>query len=61
MLGAKDQEKLQKSKKAKTEKHVVAEEELDEKWSEKYKKSIDCKNPKGFSQRAHCQGRKKRD
>ena len=61
MLGSKDQEKLQKSKKAKTEKHIVAEEELDEKWSEKYKKSIDCKNPKGFSQRAHCQGRKKRD
>ena len=29
-------------------------------WSEKYKKSIDCDNPKGFSQRAHCQGRKKR-
>lgn len=32
---------------------------LEEKWSEKYKKSIDCNNPKGFSQRAHCQGRKK--
>ena len=30
-----------------------------EKWSDKYKKSIDCDNPKGFSQRAHCQGRKK--
>ena len=29
-------------------------------WSEKYKKSIDCNNPKGFSQRAHCQGRKKK-
>jgi hypothetical protein len=28
-------------------------------WSNKYKKSIDCDNPKGFSQRAHCQGRKK--
>ena len=28
-------------------------------WSAKYKKSIDCNNPKGFSQRAHCQGRKK--
>ncbi len=28
-------------------------------WSEKYKRSIDCDNPKGFSQRAHCQGRKK--
>ena len=28
-----------------------------EKWSDKYKKSIDCSNPKGFSQRAHCQGK----
>ena len=35
------------------------DEELDEKWSEKYKKSIDCDNPKGFSQKAHCQGKKK--
>ncbi len=32
---------------------------LDEKWSEKYKRSINCNNPRGFSQRAHCQGRKK--
>lgn len=32
---------------------------LPESWSEKYKRSIDCSNPKGFSQRAHCQGRKK--
>lgn len=29
-------------------------------WSLKYKRSIDCNNPKGFSQRAHCQGRKKK-
>jgi hypothetical protein len=29
------------------------------KWSIKYKKSINCKNPKGFSQRQHCKyGRK---
>lgn len=35
-------------------------EELDEKWSQKYKSSINCANPKGFSQRAHCQGRKKK-
>ena len=28
-------------------------------WSKKYKKSIDCDNPKGFSQRAHCLGKKK--
>jgi hypothetical protein len=34
-------------------------EELDEKWSTKYKRSIDCSHPKGFSQRAHCAGRKK--
>ena len=32
---------------------------LKEKWSAKYKSSINCSNPKGFSQRAHCQGRKK--
>ena len=31
-----------------------------EEWSAKYKKSINCDNPKGFSQRAHCQGRKKK-
>ena len=35
------------------------EDQLDEKWSTKYKRSINCNNPKGFSQRAHCQGRKK--
>jgi len=29
-------------------------------WSDKYKKSINCDNPKGFSQRAHCQGKKKK-
>lgn len=33
--------------------------ELDEEWSEKYKRSINCNNPKGFSQKAHCAGRKK--
>jgi len=34
---------------------------IEEKWSEKYKRSINCKNPKGFSQKAHCQGRKKNE
>lgn len=29
-------------------------------WSDKYKRSIDCGNPKGFSQKAHCAARKKR-
>lgn len=32
---------------------------LAESWSKKYKGSINCSNPKGFSQRAHCQGRNK--
>lgn len=35
-------------------------ESVNEKWSQKYKSSINCNNPKGFSQRAHCQGRKKK-
>ena len=34
---------------------------VEKKWSKKYKKSIDCSNPKGFSQKAHCAGRKKRE
>lgn len=29
------------------------------KWSDKYKKSINCKNPKGFSQKQHCKYGKK--
>lgn len=33
---------------------------LTESWSEKYKKSINCSHPKGFSQKAHCAGRKAR-
>lgn len=37
-----------------------ANEFITEAWSEKYKRSINCNNPKGFSQRAHCQGRKKK-
>jgi len=36
-------------------------EEVKEKWSKKYKDSIDCTNPKGFSQKAHCQGKKKKE
>jgi len=34
--------------------------EVIEGWSDKYKKSINCNNPKGFSQKAHCAGRKKK-
>ena len=36
-----------------------AREFISEKWSKKYKSSINCSNPKGFSQKAHCAGRKK--
>ena len=34
---------------------------MKKKWSKKYKRSIDCNNPKGFSQKAHCAGKKKRE
>jgi hypothetical protein len=30
------------------------------KWSDSRKKSVDCKSPKGFSEKAHCAGRKKK-
>ena len=40
----KTKKSITKSKKSPTKK----------KWSDKYKKSIDCKNPKGFSQRQYC-------
>jgi hypothetical protein len=42
-------------------KSVAEEQELDEKWSQKYKSSINCANPKGFSQKAHCAGRNKNE
>ena len=32
---------------------------LTEEWSQKYKSSINCSHPKGFSQKAHCAGKKK--
>lgn len=42
------------------ETHDTSSDYVEEAWSEKYKNSINCDNPKGFSQRAHCQGRKKK-
>ena len=38
-----------------------AHEFVTEKWTKKYKKSINCSSPKGFSQKAHCAGRKKNE
>ena len=32
-----------------------------ESWSQKYKSSINCSHPKGFSQRAHCAGKNKQN
>jgi hypothetical protein len=32
-----------------------------EEWSQKYKSSINCSHPKGFSQKAHCAGKKKHE
>jgi hypothetical protein len=39
----------------------VSTKPKNEEWSQKYKSSIDCNNPKGFSQKAHCQGKKKNE
>ena len=38
-----------------------AQEFVSEKWSGKYKRSINCASPQGFSQRAHCAGRNKNE
>ncbi len=52
---------LKNTKEVWVKKYDNEETELTEKWTQKYKDSINCNNPKGFSQRAHCQGRKKKD
>ena len=41
--------------------HQYYNPDVKEGWSDKYKKSIDCNNPIGFSQKAHCAGRKKQE
>ena len=38
---------------------MKAKEFVTEQWSQKYKSSINCSHPKGFSQKAHCAGKKK--
>ena len=40
---------------------LLSKGKVSEKWSQEYKDSIDCDNPKGFSQKAHCQGKKKNE
>jgi len=39
--------------------NCVPNESVEEDWSKKYKSSINCSHPKGFSQKAHCAGKKK--
>jgi|LakMenEpi03Aug12_release.lakeMendotaPanAssembly.Ray.scaffolds.fasta_scaffold212601_2 hypothetical protein len=41
--------------------YTMTKGEMMEGWSQKYKNSIDCDNPKGFSQKAHCQGKNKKE
>ena len=38
----------------------TTDDQIDEKWTNTYKKSINCSNPKGFSQKAHCKARRLR-
>ena len=40
---------------------VKKKKKKNEGWSDKYKKSIDCNNPNGFSQKAHCAGKVKKE
>jgi len=55
-----DKDQFVNKKKWSRIKESESEKEIDEKWSQKYKDSIDCNNPKGFSQKAHCQGKAKK-
>ena len=52
---------VQKGYKMKGGKRVPNCVPRNEDWSDKYKRSIDCDNPKGFSQKAHCAGRNKKE
>ena len=48
-----------KTKNRKSTKNKETKRHMGGKWSRKYKLSIDCSNPKGFSQKQHCKyGRK---
>jgi hypothetical protein len=51
----KDKKKAEKQGDVKHKKDSIPTEG----WSQKYKSSINCSEPKGFSQKAHCAGKKK--
>lgn len=59
MPGSKTQKELQAKRNELFVKYGIGQK-VEEDWSKDYKQSINCNRPKGFSQRAHCQGRKKR-
>jgi Domain of unknown function (DUF6321) len=42
-----------------TEYRQIGDRGVNEGWSQKYKSSINCSHPKGFSQKAHCAGKTK--
>jgi hypothetical protein len=58
---AKDPNKTTAVQGKKVKNEDIDQNQLAEKWSQKYKSSINCSNPKGFSQRAHCDGKKKNE
>ena len=51
----KDKKRAEKQGDTKHKKDLIPTEG----WSQKYKSSINCSQPKGFSQKAHCAGKKK--
>ena len=52
---------IKKKHKRKTAKRIKGKKEKKgRKWSKKYKDSINCKKPKGFSQRQHCLAKSKK-
>jgi thiol-disulfide isomerase/thioredoxin len=52
---------ISKSKSQKSNKKRTSSRQTGGKWTRKYKKSINCKRPKGFSQKQYCKyGRKNR-
>ena len=57
--GTKECPEVIETPRKKSKNYLLNNKTITEKWSDKYKKSINCDNPKGFSQRAHCQGKKK--
>ena len=56
------EKKIKKTKKIKKAKKKNKKKEKKGKWTKKYKKSINCNNPRGFSQKQYCKyGRNKKN